>query len=89
LHKDELILRAGRVNKRRGLFSKKRYLILTDRPRLFYCADGAKSSSVPKGEIFWTPKMVPELKGKKQFWIHTVRLRCIGHLKGYQRERNI
>ncbi|KAH8547956.1 3-phosphoinositide-dependent protein kinase 1-like protein [Umbelopsis sp. PMI_123] len=71
LHKDELILRAGRVNKRRGLFSKKRYLILTDRPRLFYCADGAKSSSVPKGEIFWTPKMVPELKGKKQFWIHT------------------
>ncbi|CAO3668446.1 unnamed protein product [Umbelopsis ramanniana] len=71
LHKDELIIRAGRVNKRRGLFSKKRYLILTDRPRLFYCEDGAKSSSVPKGEIFWTPKMVPELKGKKQFWIHT------------------
>jgi hypothetical protein len=28
---------------------------------------------MPKGEIFWTPKMAPELKGKKQFWIHTVR----------------
>ncbi|GAB5591925.1 3-phosphoinositide dependent protein kinase-1 [Umbelopsis nana] len=70
LYKDELILRAGRVNKRRGLFSKKRYLILTDRPRLFYCEDAGKSS-MPKGEIFWTPKMAPELKGKKQFWIHT------------------
>ncbi|KAG2173807.1 hypothetical protein INT43_005227 [Umbelopsis isabellina] len=73
LHKDELILRAGRVNKRRGLFSKKRYLILTDGPRLFYCEDSkdTNKSAVPKGEIFWTPKMAPELKGKKQFWIHT------------------
>ncbi|RUP00487.1 hypothetical protein BC936DRAFT_140724 [Jimgerdemannia flammicorona] len=68
LQQNELILRAGPVHKRKGLFSKKRVLILTDQPRLFYVD---QEKMVKKGEIDWSPKMVPELKRRKNFMIHT------------------
>src|SRR5579883_1580783 len=71
LLKSELILRAGPINKRKGFFSKRRLLILTDFPRLIY-VDQEKMSQ--KGEIYWNPRMVVELKNKKNFFIHTVCL---------------
>ncbi|KAG9295590.1 hypothetical protein G9A89_000955 [Geosiphon pyriformis] len=70
LVKSELILRAGPINKRKGLFSKRRLLILTDFPRLIY-VDQEKMSQ--KGEIYWSSRMVVELKNKKNFFIHTPR----------------
>ncbi|CAG8503063.1 10124_t:CDS:10, partial [Dentiscutata erythropus] len=68
LLKSELIIRAGPINKRKGLFSKKRLLILTDFPRLIY-VDQEKMEQ--KGEIYWSSRMVVELKTKKTFFVHT------------------
>lgn len=71
--KDELIIKEGPVEKRRGLSSKKRQLVLTDRPRLFYIDT---STMVVMGEIPW-PKDVssnelkPQYKTPKSFWVHT------------------
>ncbi|CAG8661452.1 9190_t:CDS:10, partial [Acaulospora morrowiae] len=70
LHKSELIIRSGTINKRKGFFTKKRLLILTDLPRLIY-VDQEKMTQ--KGEIYWSSRMVVELKNKKTFFIHTPR----------------
>jgi 3-phosphoinositide dependent protein kinase-1 len=67
--KSELIIKTGPINKRKGFFSKKRTLILTDFPRLIY-VDQEKNSQ--KGEIYWSSRMVVELKNKRNFFIHTV-----------------
>lgn len=68
--KSELIIKTGPINKRKGFFSKKRTLILTDFPRLIY-VDQEKNSQ--KGEIYWSSRMVVELKNKRNFFIHTPR----------------
>ncbi|KAI9179624.1 serine/threonine protein kinase [Blastocladiella emersonii ATCC 22665] len=68
LRGSELIVRGGFVHKRKGLFAKKRYLILTDAPRLVYI-DADKM--VVKGEIPWSMRTIPELKSPKHFFIHT------------------
>jgi hypothetical protein len=72
----ESIVRAGSVGQRRGLFTKKRYLILTDKPRLLYLDEGRGpdgSGGTLRNEIDWSPKLLPELKGSTAFSISTVR----------------
>lgn len=63
------MIRAGIVNKRRGLLSKRRLLILTDYPRLIY-ADAHRGRI--KGSVYFTARMLPEFKDNKHFFIHTV-----------------
>ncbi|CAO3692100.1 unnamed protein product [Rhizopus stolonifer] len=74
LYPNESIIKSGRVIRRRGLFSRKRNLILTNRPRLLYL-DQAKEKDKLDGnlrcEIPWTSQLLPELKGKSLFCIHT------------------
>jgi len=65
---NELIIREGFVYKRKGLFAKRRYLILTDRPRLLYINEETMEK---KGEIPWSEKLVAELRGSKHFFVHT------------------
>lgn len=77
LYPNESIIKAGRMVRRRGLFSKKRYLILTDRPRLLYLDEGRELNGAGgnlRCEIAWTPELLPELKTKSVFVIHTVSL---------------
>ena len=52
----------------RGLFPKRRLLILTDKPRLLY-ADPVKETLM--GEIPWTSKLKVDIKGEKQFHVIT------------------
>lgn len=65
----ELILKQGFVNKRKGLFARKRMLLLTTGPRLIYI-DPAQM--VKKGEIPWSPELRVEMKNFKIFFVHTV-----------------
>ncbi|KAI9023052.1 kinase-like domain-containing protein [Phycomyces nitens] len=74
LYPNESILKAGKVVRRPGFFSRKRYLILTNRPRLLYMDEGKEpdgSGGKLRSEIGWTPQLLPELKGKSVFCIHT------------------
>lgn len=70
LYKNENIFYSGSVLKRKGLFSKKRYLILTDKPRLLYIDENKMKE---KGEIPWSDHMSLELKDERQFLIRIVR----------------
>lgn len=75
LSPSESIVRAGSVGQRRGLFMKKRYLILTDKPRLLYLDEGRGpdgSGGTLRNEIDWTPKLLPQLKSSTAFSISTV-----------------
>lgn len=65
---NELIIKHGPVDKRKGLFSKRRQLILTDTPRLLYVDAEA---CVVKGEIPWTEDMFPQFKTMSVFFVHT------------------
>eukprot|EP00475_Leptophrys_vorax_P036111 TRINITY_DN6041_c0_g1_i3.p1 TRINITY_DN6041_c0_g1~~TRINITY_DN6041_c0_g1_i3.p1 ORF type:complete len:239 (-),score=55.32 TRINITY_DN6041_c0_g1_i3:221-937(-) len=65
---DEEICQLGYVHKRRGLFSKRRMLILTNLPRFVYI-DAAKMEK--KGEITWSNSLRAELKSDSVFYIHT------------------
>ncbi|KAI9256536.1 kinase-like domain-containing protein [Phascolomyces articulosus] len=74
LYPNESIIRASRVSRKRGLFSKKRFLILTDRPRLLYLDEGPAqdgSGGSLRCEIGWNAELLPELKTKSVFCIHT------------------
>ncbi|CAO3696991.1 unnamed protein product [Rhizopus microsporus] len=75
LYPNESIVKSGRVIRRRGLlFSKKRNLILTNRPRLLYLDPGTDKDKLDgnlRCEIPWTSQLLPELKGKSTFCIHT------------------
>lgn len=65
----ELILKQGLVDKRKGLFPRRRMLLLTTGPRLFY-VDPA--NMVLKGEIPWSPELHVEAKNFRIFLVHTV-----------------
>lgn len=64
----ELILKHGMVNKRKGLFSRKRMLLLTTGPRLIYIDP---VQMVKKGEIPWSVDLRVEAKNFKVFFVHT------------------
>jgi len=61
----------GPVDKRKGLFAKRRQLILTDRPRIIYVDE---EKMIQKGEIPWSEALKPEYKNKRNFFVHTVCL---------------
>ena len=65
----ELIVKTSLIDKRRGLFSKRRQLVLTDTPRLFYI-DTESFRLV--GEIYlMTEGVTPQFRSQKSFFIHT------------------
>lgn len=65
----ELILKQGLVEKRKGLFARRRMLLLTTGPRLFYVDP---VNMVLKGEIPWSPELRVEAKTFRIFLVHTV-----------------
>lgn len=52
-----------------GLFARRRQLLLTEGPHLYYVDPVNK---VLKGEIPWSPALRPEAKNFKTFFVHTV-----------------
>ncbi|EEC15400.1 cAMP-dependent protein kinase catalytic subunit, putative, partial [Ixodes scapularis] len=52
-----------------GLFARRRMLLLTTGPHLYYVDPAAM---VLKGEIPWSPELRPEPKNFKTFFVHTV-----------------
>lgn len=53
-----------------GLFARRRQLLLTEGPHLYYVDPVNK---VLKGEIPWSQELRPEAKNFKTFFVHTVR----------------
>lgn len=66
--KGNLILKQGLLDKRKGLFARRRMFLLTEGPRLFYVDP---SNMVLKGEIPWSKELRPETKNFKVFFVHT------------------
>lgn len=64
---NEVIVKMGLVHKYKGLFYRKRQLILTDLPRLIYIDE---EKMVQKGEIPWN-NIRPEVKNSSAFFVHT------------------
>lgn len=54
-----------------GLFARRRQLLLTEGPHLYYVDPVNK---VLKGEIPWSQELRPEAKNFKTFFVHTVSL---------------
>lgn len=67
----ESVVCSGLVAKKRGLFSRKRILVLTDLPRLVYI-DPGKLTEI-RGQIEWSRELWVEWKAEKEFWVHTPR----------------
>ncbi|XP_067646581.1 3-phosphoinositide-dependent protein kinase 1 isoform X2 [Eurosta solidaginis] len=65
---NEVILKKGYINKRKGLFARKRLLLLTTGPRLIYIDP---VQMVKKGEIPWSAELRVEPKNFKIFFVHT------------------
>ncbi|XP_065162571.1 3-phosphoinositide-dependent protein kinase 1 [Atheta coriaria] len=68
LVKGNLILKQGLIEKRKGLFPKRRMLLLTLGPHLYYVDPDAM---VLKGEIPWSADLRPEPRNFKTFHVHT------------------
>ncbi|TRZ21183.1 hypothetical protein HGM15179_005944 [Zosterops borbonicus] len=69
---NNLILKMGPVDKRKGLFARRRQLLLTEGPHLYYVDPVNK---VLKGEIPWSLELRPEAKNFKTFFVHTTLCR--------------
>uniref|UniRef100_UPI00358EED19 3-phosphoinositide-dependent protein kinase 1 n=1 Tax=Myxine glutinosa TaxID=7769 RepID=UPI00358EED19 len=65
---NNLIFKMGPVDKRKGLFARRRQLLLTEGPHLYYVDPINK---ILKGEIPWSPELRPEAKNFKTFFVHT------------------
>lgn len=68
LVEENLILKQGLVDKRKGLFARRRMMLLTRGPHLYY-VDPA--TMVLKGEIPWSAEIRTEPKNFKIFFVHT------------------
>ena len=66
---NNLILHQAYLDKRKGLFARKRMFLLTEGPHLYYVDAGA---GVRKGEVLWDRNSQPECKNFKIFFLHTV-----------------
>jgi 3-phosphoinositide dependent protein kinase-1 len=64
-----LILKQGLVDKRKGLFARRRMLLLTMGPHLYYVDP---TNMVLKGEIPWSSTLRVEARNFKIFLVHTV-----------------
>lgn len=69
----EVIVKHGFVNKRKGLFARKRMLLLTTGPRLIYIDP---VQMVKKGEIPMSRDLRSEPRNFKIFFVHTVSKVC-------------
>ena len=67
---NNLILKQGFIDKKKGLFARRRMFLLTTGPHLYYVD---ASNMVLKGQVPWSKDMKPEAKNFKTFYIHTVR----------------
>jgi len=65
---DKLILKQGILDKKKGLWSRRRMFLLTEGPRLFYVDPKEK---VLKGEIPWNADMKTEMRNFRIFFVHT------------------
>lgn len=63
-----LILKQGFMDKRKGLFARRRMFLLTEGPHLYYVDPSAK---VLKGQIPWSKDLKPEAKNFKTLFVHT------------------
>ncbi|OWF50313.1 3-phosphoinositide-dependent protein kinase 1-like [Mizuhopecten yessoensis] len=63
-----LILKQGLVDKRKGLFARRRMFLLTEGPHLYYVDP---TNKVLKGQIPWSKELKPEAKNFKTFFVHT------------------
>ena len=66
---NEVIFKCGFINKRKGLFSRRRMLLLTLERRLIYIDP---STNIKKGEIPFCAALDCEPKNFKTFFVHTV-----------------
>ncbi|CAD5213535.1 unnamed protein product [Bursaphelenchus okinawaensis] len=65
---ENLILRSGLIDKKKGMFARRRMFLLTEGPRLFYVDPELKEL---RGEIPITPSLRTEAKNFHTFFIHT------------------
>ncbi|KHJ97154.1 hypothetical protein OESDEN_02868 [Oesophagostomum dentatum] len=65
---DNLIIRSGFIDKKKGLFSRRRMFLLTEGPHLFYVDPNTMEL---KGEVPWSPCMRTEVKNFRTFFVHT------------------
>ncbi|VDO49281.1 unnamed protein product, partial [Haemonchus placei] len=65
---DNLIIRSGLIDKKKGLFSRRRMFLLTEGPHLFYVDP---NSMELRGEVPWSPCMRTEAKNFRSFLVHT------------------
>ncbi|XP_071964338.1 3-phosphoinositide-dependent protein kinase 1-like isoform X2 [Antedon mediterranea] len=63
-----LILKMGLLDKRKGLFARRRNFLLTEGPHLYYVDP---ERMILKGEIPWSRTMKVEAKNFKTFFVHT------------------
>lgn len=65
---NNLILRQGKIEKRKGLFARTRMFLLTTGPRLYYVDP---LNRVLKGQVPWSADLRAEVKNFKTFYVHT------------------
>ncbi|XP_054155103.1 3-phosphoinositide-dependent protein kinase 1-like [Oppia nitens] len=65
---NNLILKEGFIDKKKGLFARRRMFLLTTGPHLYYVDS---SNMVLKGQIPFSKNMRPEAKNFRNFFIHT------------------
>lgn len=65
---NQLIVKQGFLEKRKGLFARRRMFLLTTGPRLFYVEP---NNMVLKGEVPWSRELRPEAKNFRNFFVHT------------------